>query len=106
MEQYAASIAATTYNANIKYWENAASGCLTFMEITDKNHGEFLGYRDGENCIIINEKNYKEKFDEYISDPNNSKWKVIAETGREFTLKNHTNDHAVESLVELMENLL
>ncbi len=106
LEQYAASIAATTYNANIKYWENAASGCLTFMEITDKNHGEFLGYRDGENCIIINEKNYKEKFDEYISDPNNSKWKVIAETGREFTLKNHTNDHAVESLVELMENLL
>ena len=59
LEQYAASIAATTYNANIKYWENAASGCLTFMEITEKNRGNFLGYRDVENCVIINEKNYK-----------------------------------------------
>ncbi len=106
LEQYAASIAATTYNANIKYWENAASGCLTFMEITEKNRGNFLGYRDGENCVVINEKNYKEKFNEYISDYNNPKWKEIAQNGREFTLKNYTNDTAVESLVELMKNLL
>ena len=106
LEKYAASIAATTFNANIKYWENAASGCLTFMEITEKNYGKFLGYKDGETCIEINEKNYKEKFEEYISDYENPKWKEIAQAGREFTLKKYTNDTAVKSLVELMTNLI
>ena len=106
LEKYGASIAATTYNANTKYWENAAAGCLTFMEITEKNHGAFLGYKDGENCIIINEHNYKEKFSEYLDDIKNPKWKQIADTGREFTLKNYTNDTAAESLFELMEDLI
>ena len=106
LEKYSASIAATTYNPNIKYWENAAAGCLTFMEITEKNYGKFLGYKDGENCVIINEKNYQKKFDEYISDYNNPKWKEIANAGREFTMKNYTNDNAVDSLLELMQNLL
>ena len=106
LEKYSASIAATTYNANIKYWENAAAGCLTFMEITEKNYGGFLGYKDGENCIVINQNNYKNKFEEYLSDVNNPKWEEIASAGREFTLKNYTNDTAVESLVNLMKNLI
>ena len=76
------------------------------MEITEKNYGKFLGYKDGENCVIINEKNYQKKFDEYISDYNNPKWKEIANAGREFTMKNYTNDNAVDSLLELMQNLL
>ena len=106
LEKYSASIAATTYNTNIKYWENAAAGCLTFMEMTKKNRGEFLGYRDGENCVIINEDNYKEKFSEYLDDVDNPKWKQIANAGREFTLKNYTNDTAATSLFELMKNLI
>ena len=106
LEKYAATIAATTYNANIKYWENAAAGCLTFMEITEKNYGKFLGYKDNETCIIINEKNYQEKFEEYLNDAKNPKWKEIACAGREFTLKKYTNDTAVKSLVELMKNLI
>ena len=72
----------------------------------EKNRGEFLGYRDGENCVIINEDNYKEKFSEYLDDVDNPKWKQIANAGREFTLKNYTNDTAATSLFELMKNLI
>ena len=106
LEKYSASIAATTYHPNIKYWENAAAGCLTFMEITKSNRGDFLGYRDGESCIFIDQKNYKRKLEEYLADPENPKWKEIAKAGRDFTLQNYTNEKAADSLVELMKTLI
>jgi len=103
--KYRAIIAATTFYPTLKYWENAAAGCLTFMEITKKNNGYFLGYKDNETAIFINEKNYKEKFEQYINDPDNPKWEEIANAGREYTMSNLTNDQAVSSLVELMKEL-
>jgi hypothetical protein len=106
LEKYTSSITATSYNPNIKYWENSAAGCLTFMEITEKNKGKFLGYEDNKTCIMINNQNYQEKFEIFLSDPQNSKWEEIANAGREYTLKNFSNDVATESLVELMNNLV
>jgi len=103
--KYRAIIAATTFFPTLKYWENAAVGCLTFMEITKKNNGYFLGYKDNETAIFINEKNYKEKFQQYMSDLNNPKWEEIANAGREYTMNNLTNDQAVSSLVELMKEV-
>jgi len=102
LEKYSASIVAASYNPNIKYWENAAAGCLTFMEITKKNGGEYLGYVDGETCIFINENNYEEKFKEYLNDIDNPKWGKIANQGREFTLENLNNKKAVNDLIEII----
>ena len=104
--KYRAIIAATTFYPTLKYWENAAAGCLTFMEITEKNNGYFLGYKDNETSIFINEKNYQGKLEEFISDPDNSKWEQIANAGREYTLKNLTNDQAVSELVKIMRELI
>ena len=104
--KYRAIIAATTFYPTLKYWENAAAGCLTFMEITEKNNGYFLGYKDNETAIFINEKNYKEKFQQYLSDPDNPKWEQIANAGREYTMNNLTNDGAVSSLVEFMKEMI
>ena len=104
--KYRAIIAATTFFPTLKYWENAAAGCLTFMEITKKNNGYFLGYKDNETAIFINEKNYKEKFQQYLSDPDNPKWEQIANAGREYTMNNLTNNNAVSSLVELMKEII
>lgn len=106
LQKYAASIAAGTYTTPIKYLENPAAGCLTFMEITKKNRGEHLGYIDDETSIFINEKNYEQKFEEYLANPNDQKWERIANAGREFTLRNYTNDHAATSLVQLMMTLI
>ena len=74
------------------------------MEITKKNRGTYFGFRDDETAIFINQDNYKEKFDEFLSNPDSSKWEKIAKAGREYSMKNLNNDKAVESLTELMSN--
>jgi len=106
LTRYKAAIAATTYYPTIKYLETAAAGCLTFMEITDLNKGNYLGFKDQESAIFINEKNYEKKLKEFILDPNNPKWERIADEGRKYSIMNLNNDNAVESLVELFEKLI
>jgi len=107
LQKYCAGIAATSDSPTIKYWEIAASGCLTFMEITDKNYGkEIIEFEDGKSAIFINEENYKEKFEEYLSDFDNPKWAEIAENGRKIALEKYNNDKGIESLVNLMKKLL
>ena len=106
LSRYKAAIAATTYYPTLKYFETTAAGCLTFMEITEKNHGEYLGFKDYESSIFINENNYKEKFEEFLKNPYEEKWTKIAKKGKEHTLKNFNNDTAVESLVSLIKELI
>ena len=106
LQKYQTSIAASSDSPTMKYWEIPAAGCLTFMEITDFNRGnEFLEFEDGESAIFINKNNYKEKFEEYLSDSDNKKWGKIAKKGREYALKNCSNNKGVESLVEIMDLL-
>jgi hypothetical protein len=106
LSQYRASIAASSYYPVTKYFEIPASGCLTFMEVTEVNDCKSLGFEDGQTAIFINEKNYKKKFEEYINDLDNPKWEKIANAGREHALKNLNSDLAVESLIDLMEELI
>lgn len=104
--KYSASIAADTVAPVVKFWENPAAGCLTFMEVTKKNQTQILGYKNNEHVIYIDEKNYTKKFDEYLSDPLNKKWEEIANNGYNFTMNNLTNDNASDSLVELFREYL
>jgi len=76
------------------------------MEITKQNKAEYLGFVDGETSIFINEQNYNEKFNEYLSDMENPKWKKIAEAGRNYALNELNNDKATESLADLMNELI
>ena len=101
--KYCTSIAACSSFPVIKYWESTAAGCLTFMEVTEKNQANILGFNDGKNAIFINEKNYEKKLSDYISDPNNAKWSEIAENGRYYTMNYLTNDVASNSLVEIFK---
>jgi len=106
LQKYRASIAAGTYAPVVKYFEIPASGCLTFMEVTNKNYCNLLGYEDNKTVIFINEQNYKEKFEEYLNDIDNPKWETIAKNGREYAMKNFNNDKAVNDLVDLMDELI
>jgi len=106
LSRYKTAIAATTFYPTIKYWEIPSAGCMTFMEITDKNKGTYLGYQDNKTAIFINEKNYKHKFEEFLSEPDNPKWEKIANAGRKFTMEELNNDKAVESLVNLMRDII
>ena len=102
LSRYRAAMAATTFYPTIKYWEIAAAGCLVFMEITDTNHGAYLGFQDRKTCIIINDNNYKKRFEEYLADPDDMIWKEIAVAGRAYALQNFNNDKASHDIVELI----
>ena len=106
LSKYCAAIATGTYYPVIKYFEIPAAGCLTFMEMTEKNDGCYLGFKDGETSIFMNEKNYKKKFEEFLNDPDNKKWQEIASAGREHVMSNLTNEKAVNRLVNLMRELI
>jgi hypothetical protein len=106
LSQYGAAIAACTVYPVQKYWEMPAAGCLTFMEMTERNDGSYLGFKDGETSIFMNEKNYKKKFEEFLNDPDNKKWQEIASAGREHVMSNLTNEKAANNLVNLMRELL
>ena len=106
LQKYAAAIAACTYQPVIKFWEIPAAGCLTFLEVTEKNRAKMLGFVDGETAIFINEKNYQAKFKDYLSDMDNPKWERIANNGRKFALENFNNDKAADSFVSLIKNLV
>ena len=106
LQKYASSIAATTYHANVKYWEIPAAGCLTFMEVTEKNNAKRTGFIDDETCVYINESNYVEKFSEFLETSDDPKWEKIASNGRKFALDNFNNDVAVTSLIQLIRDII
>ena len=105
LEKYQSAIAADSYTPVQKYWEIPAAGCLTFMEITEKNDGWHTGFKDNENCVIINESNYIQKFKKFLNSQSDPQWRRIAEEGRKFALKNFNNDKAVNELIELVEEI-
>ena len=106
LEKYQAAIAASTVTTVAKMWEIPAAGCLTFLEVNEKNNVGSFGFKDQENAIFINEKNYREKFEEYLENIEESKWSKIAKNGRKFVMENLNNDKAVESLIELMHQVI
>jgi hypothetical protein len=106
LQKYCASIAASTTTPTRKYLEIPAAGCLTFMEVTEKNRGKYLQFKDDDNVIFINEKNYKKKFCEYLDDSENKKWEEIAKRGQYHAKNNLSNDKGVELLVDLIKEII
>ena len=106
LQKYQSAIAATTGNYTQKYLEIPAAGCLSFMEVTDKNHANYLNFKDGENAIFVNERNYQQKFEEFLESSVDPIWEQIANSGRNHVLNNYNNDLAVESLVNLFKKII
>ncbi len=79
---------------------------LRLTELEEKNDGEFIGFKNNESCIFINENNYKNKFEEFLSDPDNTKWEEIATLGRDFAMNELNNDNAVETIVDSIKKLI
>ena len=104
--KYRSSITSHSLYPVIKYWESTAAGCLTFMEVTEKNQAQRLGFEDNKTAIFINEKNYEKRLSDFISDPDNLKWKEIADEGRNYTMSNLTNDIASNSLVKVFQEFI
>jgi spore maturation protein CgeB len=85
-----------------KYVEIPAAGTLSFMETSDINNYEKLGFVDRETAVFINAENYREVFQEYFDTIDDPKWEQIAENGRRHVLENFRADIQVNKLVDIM----
>lgn len=103
---FRSAIAATTSYPTIKYMETPAAGCLTFMEVTDRNQAATFGYQDEKTAVFINSSNYKNKFQEYLDSTMDNKWRSIADAGRKYTMENLTNDKAADKVYRLLRTIL
>ena len=61
------------------------------------------GWRGALNGVI---KKTVEKFNEFLETRDDPKWEKIASNGRKFALENFNNDAAVNSLVDLIKELI
>ena len=106
LSRYCSAIATGTIYPVIKFFEIPAAGCLTFMEITEKNYGKYLGFENNKTAIFITEENYEQEFERYLSDPHDEKWEKIANAGKKHALDVANNDTAVKNLIQIMEELI
>jgi len=106
LKSYRASIAAATKYTVSKYVEIPAAGTLLFMEASEINNYERLGFTDRETAVFINNENYKEVFQEYFDTLDDPKWEEIAEAGRRYVLENFSANIQVDRLVDIIVDLL
>lgn len=105
LTQYRAAIACMTLTSVLKYFEIPMCGCLMFAESTRSNQIEDLGFKDGVNCVFIDRKNHKKRFEQYLATPDASVWREIAEEGRQLVLDNYTNERQVKEFVQTVKSM-
>ena len=106
LQGFRATVAACDVVTVNKYLESMACGTLTFAQANNINHWENLELIDGENSILINDSNYKDKMLEYVNNLNNPKWQKIAQAGREHVLSKFGLKKQVDKFVDYIEELI
>lgn len=106
LTQYRAAIACMSYTSVLKYFEIPMCGCLMFAEVTEKNQISDMGFIDGVNCVYIDKNNYEDRFQEFVEDFNNPKWKRIAETGHKLVKNTYNNRKQVREFVQALESMV
>ena len=105
LTKYRAAIACMSLTSVLKYFEIPMCGCLMFAEVTKANQIEDLGFKDGVNCVFIDRKTHKKRFEQYLETPDASVWKEIADAGRELVLRNYTNERQVTEFVQTVKSM-
>ena len=62
LQKYQASVAASTTNPVAKMWEIPAAGCMTFLEVNEKNNADFVGFKIMKMLFLLMKKITKKNF--------------------------------------------
>lgn len=103
LTQFRAAISCMSFTSVLKYFEIPMCGCLMFAEVTRFNQIAEMGFEDGRNCIYIDKDNCEQRFKKFLGDPDNPKWKQIADAGRQLVLDNYTNEKEVDRFVQTIK---
>ena len=106
LQKYRSSIAASTEYTVMKYIESAACGCLVFMEGTELNAWESLGFINGFSAVRIDQDNYKLKLREFLETADDPKWEIIANRGRKFAFETFDTNIQANLLIDHIEEYL
>ena len=106
LSSYRASIAACTVMPVYKYFEIPACGTLCFMEINEVNGYEEFSFIDKENAIFITKDNYRERFNEFLDNPDDPKWEQIALNGRDLIEREYSNKVQVNKFIDILYQIV
>jgi len=86
-----------------KYFEVPASGCLPLVDKL-KGVGDFLGFVDGENYVVVNKNNWKERLLYYHKHEDEAQ--RIIENGRKLVLSRHTHKIRTQEFLNILETFI
>lgn len=72
-----------------KYFEIPLAGCVCFAQKLPEY--EDLGFKDFENCIFVNKKNFHKRINSFLN--NVKDYQSIADAGRKLVEENYTAEH-------------
>jgi len=97
--KYAGALALCDIQVCPKHLEMPLAGCLTFMqELEDLKE---MGFKDYENCIFVNRKNFERKVVSFKAHP--GAYQYIADAGRELVKSKYTPEHFAEFIRKHIE---
>lgn len=103
LTQYRAAIACMSLTSVLKYFEIPMCGCLMFAEVNHLNQIQELGFEDMKNCVYINRYNYEDRMTAFLDDPDNPRWKKIADAGHKLVKDVYSNEKQVARFVKRLE---
>ena len=98
--QYAGALALCDTHIPPKYIEIPMAGCVCFAQY-QKDY-ERMGFKDGENCIYINKKNFKKVVEDFKN--NISDYQQMATKGRKLVEEKWTADHFADFIYDHSRN--
>jgi hypothetical protein len=104
LSRFQGAVAACSVCPVNKFLEIPAAGCVAFMECTEENEAELLGFP--ENSVVrINEDTAYWKMWQFLDDDHSPYWEKVAAAGREYVRLNYTNDKCAERMVRWLERI-
>ena len=99
--KYAGGLALMDLYPVPKYFEIPLAGCTTFAQY----HKEYedLGFKDNENCVYVNKKNFENKINDFVN--NIEEYQEIANNGRKLVEENYTSEHFANYIYSFIDNL-
>jgi hypothetical protein len=94
LTQWVASLALDDRSAVAKYFEIAAAGCIPLIQW---NRDSFdLGFRNFENCLVVDKTNIRQTLDIVLKRPDEFQW--IADNAKKLIENNYTIKHFIERI--------
>lgn len=93
---FAGALAITDFQVVPKYLEIPLAGSVCFCNMHEDY--KWMGFRDYENCIVVNKNNFENKIKDFLAHPTD--YQHIASSGRDLIKNNWTSTHFAQFIYD------